>query len=268
MSGDGMDYESEQLHAALARATEGISGIRVDPQRMLRARRRRRWQEAGAVVGVLSVVLAVGGFTLRQGGSDGGSGPIEPGSVNTPTAAHAPTPAHTVPSTPFSSPSVADPVAVEAYDADDGTEGKDTLNAFMTGKGPWRTDVYCQSHPTLEGRVKPGTGLVLDLGKPKPLTGIGFDGTRGTVEVWAADASVTAMPSVVRFAPPNGFHKVATITQADGKYPQFSATTRFLLVWYTELPPAVPQTSKITCSHGATAGYRGDVYRIVVFRRS
>jgi hypothetical protein len=258
MSGGGMDNESDKLHAVMAQATEGISGIRVDTSRMLRARRKRRWQETGAVVGMVAVVLAVGGFTLRHSGSDGGSAP-GPGTGPTSTAVHTPTAAPTVPSFPTTPAPAATPVAVEAYDADDGTEGKDALNAFLTGRGPWKTREYCQSHPTLEGRVKPGTGLVFDLGKPTPLKGIGFDGVwGGVIEIWAADPSVTAMPPVVPFAPPTGFHKVGTMDQSENKYPKFSTTTRFVLIWYTELPATNTHTAAITCAAGSPR-YQGEI---------
>lgn len=267
MSGDGMDNGSDKLHEVMARATDGISGIRADMGRMLRARRKRRWQEAGAVAGVLSVVLAVAGFTLRQGGSDGGSGPIRPGSGSTSPAVHSSSDPHAVPSTPFASPPTAAPVAVEVYDADDGTEGTDTLSAFMTGKGPWLSRVYCQSHPTLDGQVKPGTGLVFDLGRPMALDGVGFSGFRGVVEFWTADSSVTAMPRVVRFHPPAGFHKAATMTPQDSKYAKAEETTRFVLVWFTELPGTDPNATKAVCAGDSGDRFEGRIDHIYFFPR-
>ena len=257
----GMDAEGERLHVVMAQATQGLTGVRIDTGRMLRARRRRRWQEGGAAVGLLAV--AVAGFTLRDGDGKGGSAVMPVGPAT--SAASQPGPAF--PTTPANA--TVTPVAVEVYDAVEGTEGKETLQAFEKRRGPWLTRAYCQRQPTGPGAVpKPGTGLILDLGKPTALGGIGFDGDRGTVEIWAADPSVLSLPPVLPSAPPAGFKKVATMPETPGstKFPKFTTTTRYLLVWYTSLPAAPTPAPGITCHTGSSTTYQGRIDSLVVFR--
>ena len=270
---NAMDGEGEKLHVIMAQAADGIAGIRMDGARMLRARRRRRWQEGGVAVGILSVTLAVSMFTLHYGRGSSGPAPVPPGAGPT-----SPTAQQTL-ARPTSSPTVVVPVAVEVYDADDGSEGAEFLSAFTQGKGSWLTRQYCQSQPTSHLRPKPGTGLILDLGKQTKLGGIGFNGSWGTVEIWAADSSVTAMPAVVPGQPPAGFHKVAIMTGSDGKFPRFDAATRFLLVWYTQLPkrdrldavldvPPSASNTDLLCHNADGATYEGEITNIVVFQKN
>ena len=93
------------------------------------------------------------------------------------------------------------------------------------------------NNPKLGG-LKPGVGLLLDLGKATTVTGVKVTliGQPTSLELRAAPEDVTSAPTsadqldVVASAPNAGL-------QADLK-PDEPVTTRYLLVYLTKLPPA------------------------------
>ncbi|OEU90267.1 hypothetical protein DB35_03035 [Streptomyces abyssalis] len=95
----------------------------------------------------------------------------------------------------------------------------------------WLTQKY-YGRPDF-GNLKPGAGLVLDLGKPQPVSSVEVDfmGTT-TADLRAAPGDTAAMPTSL-----DGFSKVSGGT---GKHLDLKTKkpvkTRYVLVWLTELP--------------------------------
>jgi hypothetical protein len=118
----------------------------------------------------------------------------------------------------------------------------------------WATQWYATA---TFGDLKPGVGLILDMGKPVRLSEVDvLFGTGGT----SADIYIgnTNTPSKAAFAT---FTKVASASNVSGDY-KFSgssaATGRYVIVWLTSLPLALP-------GDGATAGYHvGHIYEVTV----
>ncbi len=114
----------------------------------------------------------------------------------------------------------------------------------------WSTSLYYVS-ADLNG-TKPGVGLVLDLGSAKRVSQVKVTliGTPTSLELRAAPATATTMPTVSAAAYP----KVATLDDA-GTEANFTlakpVTTRFVLVWLTSVPKVI-------------GGYQGKVAEIQV----
>jgi len=120
----------------------------------------------------------------------------------------------------------------------DGEENPDKVPLATDGdpSTAWTTVTY-YNNPKLGG-LKPGVGLLLDLGKATSVTGVKVTliGQPTSLELRAAPEDVTSAPTsadqldVVASAPNAGL-------QADLK-PDEPVTTRYLLVYLTKLPPA------------------------------
>ncbi|MFR9754749.1 protein kinase family protein [Streptomyces sp. TR06-5] len=130
--------------------------------------------------------------------------------------------------------SIVDAVAIDPEG--NGSENPETVpRAFDDDPDSfWYTQNY-YGDPRF-GRLKPGVGLVLDLGKEQSVGGVtvSFEG-RTSAELLAAPASTSTMPTSY-----DSFRKTA---EATGSELDFAAgekplTTRYLLVWLTELPQA------------------------------
>ncbi|NLU76109.1 hypothetical protein HCC61_26260 [Streptomyces sp. HNM0575] len=95
----------------------------------------------------------------------------------------------------------------------------------------WLTQKY-YGHPDF-GHLKPGAGLILDLGKPQQVSSVKVDFLGATTAHFlAAPRNTTTMPTTLR-----GFSKVSGGT---GEHLTLKAkkpiTTQYVLVWLTELP--------------------------------
>jgi hypothetical protein len=107
-----------------------------------------------------------------------------------------------------------------------------------------------RGNPALGG-LKPGVGLMLDLGRdqrPTSLT-VQLGGTPTSLEVYAAPSGVTAAPDSL-----DQLDKVAARADAGSSVTlrlQPRPTTRYLLVWLTRLPPT-------------PGGFRGEISGITV----
>jgi len=148
--------------------------------------------------------------------------------------------------------------------------GDSTYNAYSPGntedraKAPlaidgdrttaWSTQWY--GSPKLGG-LKPGTGLILDMGKPVKLSQVEvLFGSGGTsADIYLGDNNTVSTDAFATFK------KVASATNVSGdyKYPiSNSATGRYVLIWLTSLPPALPNS-------GAPAGkFIGLIYEVTV----
>jgi cytoskeletal protein RodZ len=221
-----------------------------------RERRRIRW------TGILAVlVLAVLGFAVYKFVAGAGksqppaaAGSQHPAHGGQPAAAPSITPsvqASTAQASPTATPS-ASPVVVQALApasvaAFGPGGGDDPQNAALAVSGnpatPWRTDWY--TSPSF-GNLYPGTGLLLDMGHTATISSVRLSlGTPG------ADLQLRAGSSPVLA----DLHTVATSAGA-GRIVQLSlsspAHARYLLIWFTKLPPDNAGT------------YQASVYRIEV----
>jgi putative peptidoglycan lipid II flippase len=244
---DGTErQDAERLHAVMDRATLHLGAVRVDPARLRRAQRRHRLAEGGVVAGVLSVALVAATVAMHGGG--GGTGKLSnttgpASSTSTSAAPTSQTPANLVL-----------PKAVSVYDSDSGSEGAATVNRLLSGTGAWETNQYCSPFATYAG-LRKRTGVVFDLGSPTRIAdatvSIGIPGA--DVEMWVADPSVQSAPAVRPGQAPAGFTKVAAAADAGttaALSPAQPVTTRFVLVWFTGLLPAVANPSPhIHCAH-------------------
>ncbi|OEU96087.1 protein kinase family protein [Streptomyces oceani] len=142
---------------------------------------------------------------------------------------------------------------VDAQDIDpqgDGSENPKTVRDAIDDdpKTSWYTrNYYGQSD---FGNLKSGVGLVLDLDKPQPINKVQvrFQG-QTSAEVRAAPKNTTSAPSN-----PGAFRKLTESTGDKLNYrTKKPVTTRFVLVWLTELPLA------------EDGNYRGRITEVNVF---
>ncbi|SFE25281.1 hypothetical protein SAMN05216251_102277 [Actinacidiphila alni] len=130
----------------------------------------------------------------------------------------------------------------------DGTENPESLpNADDGDAGTfWQTLRYNGADL---GNLKPGVGVVVDLGSAKHVSTVTVDfiGDDTTAQLLAAPKASSAMPTDL-----SGFAKVADGSGAKVTFkPTADLTTRYLLVWLTHLPPA-------------DGGFRGKISEISV----
>lgn len=129
-------------------------------------------------------------------------------------------------------------VAIDDFDpppAGNGEENGKQARLAVDGKSgsAWTTLRYDSAD---FGRLKPGVGLVLDLGAPQTVRQVKLRMLRGggSVEVRAANATAGRAPRDL------GSYGVAASAADTGEEEtlrfSFATTTRFLLVWLTELP--------------------------------
>jgi cytoskeletal protein RodZ len=233
------------------------------PSIPLRKRERRRVRWTGllavlvlAVLGFASYKFASGVGTTQRAAADTSPQPSRGGQA---TAAPSVTPsvqASTVqPSTgqarptatPSASPVPAGALTPAGVAAVGPNGGDDPQNAALAISGnpatPWRTDWY--TTPSF-GNLYAGTGLLLDMGRMVTISSV-----RLSLGLPGADLQLRAGGTPVLA----DLHTVATSTGA-GRTVQFSlaspAHARYLLIWFTKLPPDNAGT------------YQGSVYRITV----
>jgi cytoskeletal protein RodZ len=228
-----------------------------------RERRRVRWT---AVLGVL--VLAVLGFASYKFVSGVGhhpaaarSAPAQAGGPGSAPPASAPAvqgsaQASATSAPPAPSPSSPSPEPVRALSAARVAafgpaglgDGDDPQRAALAVAGnparPWISQWYATAH---FGALKAGTGLLLDMGRPV---------TVASVRVWLAGRPGADIDLRAGSKPaPSWLPRVARATNAGRTVPfrlGAPAHVRYLLVWFTKLPPDNAGT------------YRASVYRITV----
>jgi serine/threonine protein kinase len=148
--------------------------------------------------------------------------------------------------------------------------GDSTYNAYSPGntedgeKAPlaidgksdtaWSTQWYGTAKL---GGLKPGTGLILDMGRQVKLSQVEvLFGSGGTsADIYLGNNNTVSTDAFATFK------QVASATNVSGdyKYPiSSSATGRYVLIWLTSLPPALPNS-------GAPAGkFIGLIYEVTV----
>jgi serine/threonine protein kinase len=137
------------------------------------------------------------------------------------------------------------PVSAKGFDAysnsrsDPGDENSDTAGAAIDGsmRTAWSTDWY-KGSPRF-GNVKPGTGLILNMGKPVRLSSVtvkfgpgGGTGADAQIEVGSSDTrapgTLSQFTTVASGSGLSGPHTFTTDSKASGRY---------VLIWFTSLPP-------------------------------
>jgi Protein kinase domain len=197
----------------------------ADPQE-----RRRGWLLWAVVV---VVVAALAGVSFYVGFTSGGSSNQ---ARSSPTGPNTTTPAS----------SLLQPVSVSSASSWDpfGEEGENPEEVPFAFDGDasteWSTLSY-EGDPEFGG-LKPGLGLVLDLGRGEEVSRVTLDvGGSGTdLEVRAAPPGASARPSS-----PDAFRTVGTARDAAGRTVvrlDDGVSTRYLLVWLTELAPESEST--------------------------
>jgi Helix-turn-helix domain len=195
-----------------------------------RGPRRVNWT---AVLGLaLLAVVAFIGYELATGGS--GHAPAAAGGHGRPPAAQ-PRPTVTRAATSPATPSVTTltPVSAVAFGPGGTAQGDNPQNARLALAGnpatPWHTSWYATAR---FGDLRTGTGLLLDLGRPVTVTSARI--TLGSIP--GADVELRAgnVPTLA------GLQTVATATNAGSVLqlqPAGPVRARYLLIWFTLLPP-------------------------------
>jgi hypothetical protein len=135
----------------------------------------------------------------------------------------------------------------DSEDAQDAPQAID--NSLQTA---WATDYY-KGSPNFGG-LKPGTGLLLDMGKAVKLSQVEvLFGSQccTTAEIYLGSSSAMSKTAL------NNFTKVAPSAKVSGNHvftANSSATGRYVLIWITSLPPM----------QGNSSQYQALIYNIVV----
>jgi putative peptidoglycan lipid II flippase len=135
----------------------------------------------------------------------------------------------------------------DSEDAQDAPQAID--NSLQTA---WATDYYKGSANF--GGLKPGTGLLLDMGKAVKLSQVEvLFGSQccTTAEIYLGNSSAPSKTAL------NNFTKVAPSATVSGNHvftANSSATGRYVLIWITSLPPM----------QGNSSQYQALIYNIVV----
>jgi cytoskeletal protein RodZ len=139
-----------------------------------------------------------------------------------PTATHSPSP-----------PTTLTPVSVVAFGPDGPAQGDNPELASLSIAGnpanPWNTDWYATPN---FANLQAGTGLLLDMGRPVTITSAQI--TLGSTPGAALQLRTGNAPALA------DLKTVATATNAGGVVqlkPAGSAPSRYLLIWFTQLPP-------------------------------
>ncbi len=103
----------------------------------------------------------------------------------------------------------------------------------------WTTSQY-QTDPHL-GNLKPGVGLLVDLGAAKDITEVevDFGASPTNYELWAAPPRVSQFPTALTELRRVAVRRHAPATSRTA-FPATSVKTRYLLVWLTRLPEESP----------------------------
>jgi hypothetical protein len=213
-------------------------------------RSRRGWL---VPVLMLAVIVGVVTFAYRLTGGRGGSQPpaasSNRASARTATASPGPSPRNARGSSTATPPATnrvpvtqLKPVSAAAVGPAGTSDGDNAQNASLALSGdpatPWHTDWYATAR---FGNLQQGTGLLVDLGRTVTATGV-------TIQLGntpGADLQVRAGTA------PADLHTVATAKNAGGavrltlaSHPQ----ARYMLIWFTLLPPDSSGTYQATIS--------------------
>ncbi len=230
---------------ATLRAPEEITAAEaLEPAMPVRAVARRRPNWTGVLAVALVAVVGLVGYLLVSGPSHGpaaATGVRRAHRHAGPAAAH-PRPTLTHAATPRATASAAPavpavtaltPVSAAAFGPGGTAQGDNPQNAPLAIAGhpatPWHTSWYATAR---FGNLQSGTGLLLDMGRPVTVTSAQI--TLGRIP--GADLELRAgnVPALA------DLQTVARATNAGGVVqlrPTGSVRSRYLLIWFTLLPP-------------------------------
>jgi cytoskeletal protein RodZ len=206
----------------------------------MRERRRVHW----SVVLMLAILAALGvlAYYFVSGSSHPPSAARAPGAASTthrqtvqtkPHPAPATTHATTVPARPAAPARTLRPVSATAFGPGGASQGDDPQSASLAIDGSpaaaWHTDWYTTAR---FGNLQLGTGLLLDMGKPVTITGAQL--TLGSSPGADVQLRVGAAPVLADLAPVAGATDVHGAVRLRLSSP---ARARFVLIWFTRLPP-------------------------------
>ncbi|MGN6796333.1 MAG: protein kinase family protein [Streptosporangiaceae bacterium] len=233
---DGFGYQ-HQPHRGGRRATTGRAASRPTMPAFLTT-----GSSKGLLVGAaVLVVVAVAAFMLwPSGGSP--KGHPRPGRSTPLTSVTQLQPAGAQGFDPLTSPS-ADPTNEETQDA------KYAIDGSMS------TDWSSQWYASPEfGQLKAGSGLMIDMGKPVKfsIVTVTFSAEQGAhVKLLVGDSNDRSEQNL------NSMTTVASADNPTGTYTfriQRQATGRYLVIWFTRLPP----------QPGSTGKYEAQVFNVVI----
>jgi serine/threonine protein kinase len=170
-------------------------------------------------------------------------------------------PSHSASSSAASSASVLVPVSAQGFDAlsspsdDPGNENDQLANLAIDGNPStsWNTQFYI-GNPVFGG-TKTGTGLILDMGKPVRLASVrvtfgAIPGADVQIKLGNSNArspsTLSAFTTVASGTGLGGSHTFTTASRATGRY---------VLIWFTRLPPQ---------SAGSSDRFEAKIYNVVV----
>jgi cytoskeletal protein RodZ len=253
------------------RSTQEITAAEAfGPGMPLRTRERRRVRWTGVLAVLVLVVLGFAGYKFASGvnhtrhaaaassppggqASRPASAPAAQGSTAQATTARASSPAAT-PSTPSATPVAVQalaPASVAAFGPAGTADGDDPQRAALAIAGnpatPWSSDWY--TTPDF-GHLQAGTGLLLDMGRTVTVTSV-----RLSLGASGSDLQLRAGSKPV----PAWLPQVASAANAGRTVqlrPGVPVHVRYLLIWFTKLPPDGAGT------------YQASVYKISVEGRA
>lgn len=207
---------------------------------------------AKVLIGAVAVlVVAVVAVLALRGLGNGGSAAAGSGGHHPATSAPPKT----------SKVGVLTPASAHGFDAysspaqDSGNENDNMAASAIDGnpKTSWQTQYYF-GDPAFGG-LKPGTGLILDMRSPVRLASVQvqFGSVPGAnVRIEVGNSNVRAPATL------SNFTTVASASDVSGSYTfqaHSSATGRYVLVWFTKLPPRTA---------GSQKQYQAEIFNIVV----
>nr|MDQ2813304.1 hypothetical protein [Actinomycetota bacterium] len=148
-------------------------------------------------------------------------------------------------------PRVLTPASVVAFGPVGTVDGDNPQNAALALSGitatPWYSDVYASAD--FSGRP-PGTGLLLDMGRTVTITSVrvSLDGERGATLQLRAGGRPTL----------SWLPRLASVTGAGGNVllqPGAPVHVRYILIWFTQLPPDPAGTYQASVYQITAAGY-------------
>jgi hypothetical protein len=165
-------------------------------------------------------------------------------------------PTHSASSSASSSASVLAPSSALSSPSDDPGNENDQLASLAIDGNPstsWNTQFYI-GNPVFGG-TKTGTGLILDMGKPVRLSSVRvtFGPIPGAdVQIKLGNNNTRALSTL------SSFTTVARGTDLAGTHTftvSSKATGRYVLIWFTKLPPQ---------SAGSSSRFEAKIYNVVV----
>jgi cytoskeletal protein RodZ len=227
-----------------------------------RERRRVRWTGLLAVLVLAVLGFAIYKFVAGVGKAQPAAAASHPAQAGHPAAAPSITPSvqgSTAPASPTAAPATSAPPAspaaqtlsaasVAAFGPAGTADGDDPQDAAGATSGnpatPWTSDWYTTSD---FGHLQSGTGLLLDMGRTVTISSVRLSlgaSSGASLELRAGSSPALAdLHTVATSAGPGGTVELSLASPAHARY---------LLIWFTKLPP------------DSTGTYQASIYAITV----